>query len=77
MSSIGSSTAEAEIITHFVDQLMSIFNQQNPARVQSNENAIIDVIAAADAFQVNSFGCLNDIVCKKAYQHIVTFTTEM
>lgn len=77
MNTIGMSTADDQLVTYFVDQLMAIFKQQNPGRIQSNENAIIDVIAAADAFKVNLFECLNEIVCKKAYQHNLTFTTEM
>lgn len=56
---------------------MTIFMQQNPGRIQSNENVIIDAIAASDAFNVNLFECLNEIADKKAYQHIGTFTAEM
>lgn len=71
------SLEEEQVVTNFVEQLMSIFSQQNPGRIQGHENSIVDVIAASDAFTTNVFECLNGIVSKKAYQHIVTFTAEM
>lgn len=77
MNTIGMSTSEDQFAAHFVEQLMSIFMQQNPGRIQSNENVFIDTIAASDAFNVNLFECLNEIAAKKAYQNIGTFTTEM
>lgn len=77
MNTIAMSTSKDQLAAHFVDQLMTIFMQQNPGRIQSNENVIIDAIAASDAFNVNLFECLNEIADKKAYQHIGTFTAEM
>lgn len=77
MNSIASSTDDDKLVAHFVDQLMTIFNQQSPGRIQSNENSIIDVIAASDAFQIHLFDCLEEIESKKAYQPVVTFTAEM
>lgn len=77
MNTIGMSTSNDQFAAQFVDQLMSIFMQQNPGRIQSDENALIDAIAASDAFNVNLVDCSNEIACKKAYQNIETFTAEM
>lgn len=71
------STSEDQFAAHFVDQMLAIFMQHNPGRIQSNENALIDAIAASDSFNVNLIECLKDIACKKAYQQIDTFTAEM
>lgn len=77
MKAIGTSNANDLLVNHFVDQLRSIFDQQKPGSLQSNENAIIDVVAASDVFKASLTECLSQILSKKSYQPIVTFTMEM
>lgn len=77
MNAIGESASSTRLVDHFVGQMMAVLNQQMPARIRSSENAVIDVIVAYDAFTTNLIECINDIVSKKAYQHVAAFMMEM
>lgn len=65
---------------YYQNQLLAIFAQQkylSSGSLQTSENQLINLIAAADMLRVNLLNCLENIVKKKSYLNVKSFLKQL